>query len=114
MTNYLALNIGRNTGTTPMPAHEWQAFQAAALDTLIGHANTTQGHQATILASGTHTGAGDWVDNPEHSAVVWLVTAETLDPFTERNLRTDAADLARCYGQDAVAVIIGESTLARA
>lgn len=117
MSNYLALNIGRNVPlpmNEPMHAEDWARFQAEALDALKGHAVTWQGDAATVVASGIAHQDGEWQGQAEESALVWIVTAESIDAFKVRDLWNAVRVLAIRYGQDAIAVIDGESTLVNA
>lgn len=107
MTNYLAVNIGRNiAGTdTPLSAGAWRNFQSDALDaiTRVGNAGNA------VIASGVATGRNTWHGVSEDTATVWAVYASHNVNTYALPLAADA--LARKYRQDAVALVQGASTL---
>lgn len=115
MSNYIALNIGRNFGQAsphhgqPMAAHQWAAFQAdvaAELHDMLAR------HGTTLLATGTATSdAGQWQGQTEDTATVWAVIENERTMPHPSVISGTAYALADEWHQDAIAVIVGGSTL---
>lgn len=96
------VTIGRNVGNVPMSDETWDSFQndvSAAL-----YANVA--NDDSWLE--TSTGWGEWDGVRETNARLALLAADTSHVDT---LRATLATLAAKYGQDAVALAIGESEL---
>lgn len=101
---YVALNIGRNINGKPMPMQEWLGMQVNARVALTA---CIEGMRANGAINGEENG-GQWAaDAPEESSHIWAV----CDSVNEESLKTNVRIIARAYCQDAIAVIIGESTL---
>lgn len=109
MTNiaqYAQLNIGRNVNNEPMPDWVWEWFQDGAANVLIEATRRAAGGMsgATRDDVQVHTGRGKWDGVPEDSAHVSLFWEAGIDAD---HIRQMASVVARMFGQDAVAIIVG-------
>ena len=102
--HYIAANIGRNIGDTPMSRDRWQAFQAKTADILT--LCTPIGVTAQVINYD-----GEWQGAPEDAAHVFALSPKPLTDKMRIVLESALADLAQSYSQDAIALIVGESTL---
>lgn len=95
------VTIGRNIGDVPMSEDDWHAFaygvESALLASLTGADASTS----------THYGRGVWQGIAEDSAIISAIATRGADD----KLRPALADLARLYGQDAIAVVSAPSAL---
>jgi hypothetical protein len=89
-----SISIGRNIGHEPMDYSQWGSFIADVEDLIRNH-----GGQVYTIAYGN----GAWEDVPEESAVIVFAGAYDIDQ--------DLSSLASWYGQDAIALLSGESSL---
>lgn len=93
----LTIGIGRNVKSEPMRTRDWEQFRAAV--------------DASLYDRKLHpvfygTGIGEYMGELEDSAC-WVV-AEYSDAQVEL-LRHDLARLAQYFGQDSIALTIGET-----
>lgn len=99
----ITATFGRNVGSTPMTLTNWELFKGDVAADMQAALNTPT-HEL-------HTGKGVWQGVEEESAKVTILresepTASELDA-TRRFL----SELARQWGQDAIALTIGKSEL---
>lgn len=99
----ITVTIGRNVGTTPMSLTLWGQFQEDVKADML--------HAIPADLAEVHRGVGVWDGVEEESVKLTLLchTAPTRDMLAE--LRALMSENARHYGQDAVALTIGESEL---
>lgn len=110
------VTIGRNVNGEPMSEyqfeqfvgdallHLWELFQATKRTDAYGWDNPE--YVATIER---HNGIGLWEGKAEESTKLTLLSEY---PMTHLNgFREQLSELARMYGQDAIALTIGESEL---
>jgi hypothetical protein len=102
MSTSVTVTLGRNIGSEPMPEWQWDAFTLDVRKALS--ANTT----GPDRFSETHTGTGQWQGVTEESR---KITVHAVEVILSEGLRARLWDLARHYGQDAVALTIGETHL---
>lgn len=99
-----AVTIGRNVDGVPLSEEDWQAF-AAETDQAVAWAAET-----IHVRAAQH--AGQWNDAPE-LACTWI--AETIDDAGAHEdisaLRLALRVLAGRYGQEAIALTVGETEL---
>jgi len=98
----LTVTIGRNVGSTPMSDTEWDYFIRTVQGIIVDHF-------APSLTFGPFYGTGEWQGVTEESAVI---TAVTHYPGSTEQFGTRLADIARTFGQDAIAWSFGPSMLA--
>lgn len=103
---YIAANIGRNIGDTPMSESAWQSFQHDVATTLFQAGARLEDAHGIIEGVG-----GEWQGTPEESAHVWQLLTEAPSASTIADTKHTLKILARDYGQDAIALIVGESAL---
>lgn len=119
-----AVTIGRNVPATnpnpmfagkPMTLTTWETFKddvAEALRVAIEKTRETDGYmwpEGTDFWVEAHHGKGIWQGVEEESTKVTVLSDE---PITHLHwLRQELTELAREYGQDAIALTIGESEL---
>jgi hypothetical protein len=108
----LIVSIGRNVGDEPMDDSQWVTFQEEA------HRWTDQSVWSVggqIVFEGV--GVGQWTDEDGHTVredaftIVALVDDEVGDTVADEIVNRMAIT-ARNYGQDAIAVTLGATTLA--
>lgn len=104
--HYIAANIGRNVGDTPMSESAWQSFQHDVATTLFQAGARLDDAHGIISGTG-----GEWQGEPEESAHVWQLLTDTPSAHKLADVRHALGVLARDYGQDAIALIVGESAL---
>ena len=112
VTYITELRIGRNINGTPMDEIQWVTFIHKAA-CLLGQ----YGEEGSTIEN--HRGTGSWENEDgtvetEDSAVVTLYGTTPLDSFLRTTLKRDVAWLAEDYGQQAIAVVYGESVLVSA
>ena len=120
---YVQVNAGRNVGTVPMSDERWDRFYAE-LSWALGRyaADMTPGLEWTdyALDAERHTGLGTWDGVTEESMHVSLYWDDAT-PADKRDYAADLAAgdtlratlkaLARGYGQDALALIVGSELI---
>jgi hypothetical protein len=100
----VTVTIGRNIGgsdAVPMADHLWQEFRALTGSTL-----------ANLLApdfSASYDGVGEWDGVKEDSTL--FVASGVTSTATSETLRLVLETLARKFGQDAIALTIGQTEL---
>lgn len=101
MTYTLMVGIGRDVpGTGPMGSEDWTRFRS-----MVALAVTDSGHTPLFLGTGT----GRWEGQEEDSyTVVALPNGEEADV---EQLKAHLGALSREFGQDAIAVTVGQTTL---
>ncbi|WP_263729975.1 hypothetical protein [Cellulomonas sp. SG140] len=99
----VTVTLGRNVGTVPMAAEEWDDFQTDAEAILEGCTV-----REDVWWCERHYGAGEWDGIREESVRVTLLGVVEV---REAQLRLELAELADQYRQDAVALSWGESVL---
>lgn len=106
VTQYAQLNIGRNVKDEPMVDWLWEWFQDGAANVLLEATRKAAGGMsgATRADIQVHHGRGEWDGVPEDSAHISLFWEDGMDADHIRHL---AGVVARMFGQDAIAVIIG-------
>ncbi len=106
----LTVTIGRNYGQsarpelrgTPMSDQVWSEFEDRVNELLV---NCTDSGSVEM-----HHGTGVWDGMREESTKVTLLIENPLN-VNEGYIRVNLEDLARTYGQDAIALTIGQSEL---
>lgn len=116
----ITATIGRNiTAAHPVRAHqpltltEWEDFTNDVEDALTGPVRSAR---PLLLIVERHYGKGEWNGVEEESRKVTILAefddAGSADMVEElRTIRTGLALLANQYGQDAIALTIGQSEL---
>lgn len=104
--HYIAANIGRNVGDTPMSDSAWTSFQHDVATTLFQAGARLEDARGIIAGAG-----GEWQGAPEESAHVWQLLTDTPSALTIADTKHALGVLARAYEQDAIALIVGTSTL---
>lgn len=103
MTYEISVTMGRNVAGEPMPEGHWLMLGTQTEDTLakaLGHGPTEYWR-----------GKGDWDDKREENLrLVWRVSVAPSVP----SLMVTLAALAHEYGQDSIALAVGESYLVEA
>lgn len=101
----ITVSAGRYIGATPMPESDWNTFRM-----LIGRAVEV----ATLTTVFKGTGLGQWTDEDGETVHEEAFTIVALDEGRGdvRWLTATLTDLARQYGQDAIAITTGETVLA--
>lgn len=97
----VSVTLGRNVGNVPMPLDRWEEFR-----TLIGAA------LANLLApdfAASYDGRGEWQGIAEDSTI--LVASGITRPVTSDYLRAVLSTYAEEFGQDAIALTVGETFL---
>lgn len=96
----ITVSAGRNVGDTPMDIVDWERFTAdiVALVESTGH---------TVLFEGTGKGVWDGVVEQAFTVVALVEWGAETDQLTAW-----LGDLAKGYGQDAIAITTGETVLA--
>lgn len=92
------ISIGRNVGDKPLSADRWLAFRYAIRQGL--------GDDATVYVDGA-TSVGEWQGVSEESAT-WVAD---ITPERASVLSGHLAKVALDYGQDAIALTLGETRL---
>lgn len=100
--------IGRNVGVEPMPSARWHQFINDVHNDMVLFAVEAAIHVEDIEI---HEGKGRWLDKPEDSAKISILSPSLADDRALGNLRRLLSENARQYGQDAIALTIGESEL---
>lgn len=89
----VVVSIGRNVGSTPMVAPQWENFigrtESAVLDV-----------NGTVYSRAR--GRGEWDGGSEDTFILIADVAASLVPFLANRLRT----LASLYGQDAIGLTV--------
>lgn len=116
MYSYTA-TIGRNVpATNPNPMHAgkpmtlttWEQFVEDVKADMLTVSNN---YQAGVATMEIHRGKGIWDGVEEESAKITLLLDEALPKDHVNQMRRYLSELARQYGQDAIALTIGESEL---
>lgn len=102
------LTIGRNCDSTPLDAPVWDEFQAQA------YAMLEDLNDGGVLETHRGVSAGDERWAPEDSTMVTLRLETPLADHWVTSLRARVAKLAAQFGQDAIALTIGQSELVEA
>ena len=105
MYSYTA-TIGRNVGETPMSDLDWDQFRADVTADMHRFAVESAVHVECVE---THYGKGVWYGVEEDSAKITMLTTTQAD--NPGILRRYLSENARHYGQDAIALTIGECEL---
>lgn len=105
MVSVVTVSIGRCVGDVPMPDGRWSAFQDAVRFALSGC-------ESTVFVDGASS-VGRWCDEATGSEVsedsaTWVAECGRPELLAEL-----LAVLAGQYGQDAIALTVGETTLCR-
>ena len=97
------LTVGRNVQGVPMSDERWSEFRSDLSDLVNEWADEIYTYEAL--------GHGLW-DGVREDSVTWVFSAYAEDCSTHfRFRRQDIARLAAKYGQDAIALVRGESEL---
>ena len=116
MYSYTA-TIGRNVPASnpnpmfagkPMPLTTWETFIE---DVSADMHTVSNNYQAGVATMEIHRGVGIWDGVEEESAKITLLLDEALPEDRLSQMRRYLSELARQYGQDAIALTIGESEL---
>jgi hypothetical protein len=97
----LQASIGRNIGDQPMSLRDWVAFANAVADAI----------RAGNEKPEVHFGSGSWNGVSEESAHVTIMRENAIDLPNIAFLNDVLGKIAARFGQDAIAVTIGVSTL---
>lgn len=110
VTTYAQLNIGRNVKNEPMSDWMWEWFQDGTVNVLIGATHVAAAGRSGVKREDVqvHTGRGEWDGVPEDSAHISLFWEDGMDV---EHIRYQAGVVARTFGQDAIAVIIGSELI---
>ena len=100
--------IGRNIGTMPMTLTMWEQFKGDVQTDMVNTAVHAAVHVESVE---THYGKGMWQGIEEESAKITILTSARMDDGALNILRGYLSENARHYGQDAIALTIGESEL---
>lgn len=104
MATMVSVTIGRNVKNEPMSSVQWLVFIEHVEDALsVATAQNKTLHRAT------YTGAGEWDGSTEESANIVLILESAR--INTGWLTDRLAVLSARYGQDAIALAVGESTL---
>lgn len=93
----LTITIGRNIGTTPMPADEWDAFQ-------VDVATDVFAVTGRDMPDTRHYGDGIWDGVREESCIASWFDVD-LSPVQHADIVRRMSEYARHYGQDSIAVM---------
>lgn len=104
--HYIAANIGRNVGDKPMSESAWGSFKLDVETTLFQAGARLEDAHGIIEGVG-----GEWQGTPEESAHVWQLLTDAPSASAIADTKHALKILARAYGQDAIALIVGESAL---
>jgi hypothetical protein len=118
---YIQANIGRNSKNVPMSDSAWQKFQTdtrRAIMAAIYGPNPALPILHLQSQFQFHTGIGEWDGVTEESAHISVYfdtkPGQVNAAKVTEHMRDRLADLARAYGQDAIAFMVTDSTLALA
>lgn len=105
------VTIGRNVGDVPMSDLDWATFEDEVNEALV-----TVPYERQIAFLETHRGTGVWQGVAEESVKVTMALISALPEESEGcrdllALRNKLFRLAGLYGQDAIALTIGQSEL---
>lgn len=113
MSTVVQLSLGRNVGIMPMVIDVWDEFKTQAAGALIAAGLAENGVEI-------HLGTGKWVDDAgrniyEESAHITTFVDKPKDQLVWEltALVEELQELAHRYEQDAIAVNVSESILAR-
>ena len=106
---YVQVNIGRNEGGTPMSDVRWAWFVDTVRDAIVSSVikalpgpNYTGVRAVTLKEVQIHRGLGHWRGNMEDSAHI-----SYMGELDVAYLRSQLAPIARMFGQDTIALIVG-------
>jgi len=109
MTLTITATVGRNVNGTPLPQERWDALKTRVL-TALTYATTGKGKTET------HYGVGAWDGVTEESVKIaryGTAWRRSSDFITEGFgwLRAELVEIARQFGQEAIALVVGEGEL---
>jgi len=98
--------IGRNVKDWGAPMHDalWETFQDRVSEIMAGHVQEDDFLEI-------HRGTGEWEGVPEDSAMITVLRNEPLDEHDLHTLRYQLRLEATSFGQEAIALTIGQSEL---
>lgn len=102
----LTITIGRNIKNRPLPADEWGEFQIDTEDTVK---SVLDSENVEFIEA--HYGTGYWSGQCEESCKIMFALTEPLSDVRISTLKRRLAVIRGWYGQDAIALNLGNSEL---
>jgi len=104
MTLTVTVTVGRNIGTVPLSADNWESLQRR-IRVALAYATTGTGETET------HFGVGTWEGVTEKSAKITRYGTEWSKYTGLVWLRSELGEIARIYRQDAISLVTGEGEI---
>lgn len=103
--NFVQISIGRNVGENPMDSFDWALFQTTIRPVI----NLLRGTRTQVIE--VDGKGGEWLGIPEETHVFMIINPLIKDQFIVDHIRECLRGIAQEFGQDAIALVFGTSTL---